>query len=652
MKKIMSCVLVLALFLSLSLTGGWGVQARADTPADRAGTYELTEMVIDGEDYTEALKLSGITITLVLNADGTGLLDTEDEVLELTWDEKNITADDGIPVPYTYQDGILIMVEDETTMVFQKVDDSTPRLTARAEESIVGLWIGTLEMKDFIIEAEPDIGKFLESAPISVSMEMREDGTYTMDLDASPALPKLQAALYEYVGALCEENGITVAELEEANGQTLDELVEEAMEEMDLSEINTTIDGVYEEDMGQVVWDKGADETRGIFTGDTIIINIEGIGDAVLTRGGIVGLWIANVKLMDIMQEEDDVAQYFANVSFDMVLDLRSDNSFILSMDSSQVLPTMRVAMMGYMNVLLEENGVTAEDMEKVYGKPMDEIVEDLLAEMDFSEMEQSMTGTYTEKDGKIVLTADGSENTGSWSGSTLTMDVEEFGQMKFLHVSTEDILAKGEGAMSYAEYAAAELDTEVIIEAYVQAHQDWWDDTVTVYAQDADGGYFIYGMACSEEDAKLLEPGQKIRVTGFKSEWSGEIEITEASFEFVKGSYLFKATDVTELLDKKELIDQQNKLVAFKGMTIEAYDDTGAAFAYKDPDGKTDDLYFKASKDGKTYEFCVEFYLCGKDTEVYKTVESLQVGDLVDLEGFLYWYNGANPHITSVTVK
>ena len=195
-------------------------------------------------------------------------------------------------------------------------------------------------------------------------------------------------------------------------------------------------------------------------------------------------------------------------------------------------------------------------------------------------------------------------------------------------------------------------MDTEVVIEAYVQAHQDWWQDKVTVYARDADGAYFLYEMACSEEDAALLIPGQKIRVTGVKSEWSGEVEIVDASFEIVRGSYLFNPVDLTELLGEEELIDYQNQLVSFRGLTIEAYDDTGAAFAYKDSDGKTDDLYFKASKDGKTYDFCVEFYLCGKDTDVYKAVEALQVGDVVDLEAFLYWYNGANPHVTAIIVK
>ena len=203
---------------------------------------------------------------------------------------------------------------------------------------------------------------------------------------------------------------------------------------------------------------------------------------------------------------------------------------------------------------------------------------------------------------------------------------------------------------MTYADYALAEIDAPVYVETYVQAHQSWWNDKITVYAQSEDGAYFIYELACSEEDAAKLVPGTKIAVKGFKSAWSGEVEITDATFEILEADpFIAEPEDVTAKLGTEELIDDQNKLVAFKGMTVEAYDETGAAFAYKNAENKTDDLYFKVSKDGKTYDFCVEFYLCGQDTEVYKAVEALQVGDVIDLEGFLYWYNGANPHITSV---
>lgn len=204
---------------------------------------------------------------------------------------------------------------------------------------------------------------------------------------------------------------------------------------------------------------------------------------------------------------------------------------------------------------------------------------------------------------------------------------------------------------MSYADFKAAAVDDPVSVETYVQAKQSWWDNKATVYTQDQDGAYFLYNMTCSEEDYDKLVPGQKLRVTGFKAEWSGEVEIVDAAFELLDGeSFTATPVDVTDLLGKDELVDHQNQLVSFKGMTVEAYDETGAAFAYKNEADKTDDLYFKVSKDGQTYDFCVEYYLCNEETDVYKAVENLKVGDAVDLEGFLYWYEGPNPHITSVT--
>ena len=208
----------------------------------------------------------------------------------------------------------------------------------------------------------------------------------------------------------------------------------------------------------------------------------------------------------------------------------------------------------------------------------------------------------------------------------------------------------KGEGVMTYAEYAAAALDSEVVVETYVQAKQSWWDNKATFYTQDKDGGYFIYEMACTEDEYAKLVPGTKIKVTGFKSEWAGEVEITDAKYEIEEGNYVAPATDVTDKLGTDALVDFQNRFVSFKGMTVEAYDESGAAFAYKNDVDKTDDLYFKVSKDGKTYDFCVEFYLTGADTPVYQAVEGLKVGDVIDMEGFLYWYEGPNPHITGVT--
>lgn len=244
----------------------------------------------------------------------------------------------------------------------------------------------------------------------------------------------------------------------------------------------------------------------------------------------------------------------------------------------------------------------------------------------------------------------------GASEGSASSADTSASSEADTNAAEAED--TKSEGVMTYAEYAAAALDSEVVIEAYVQAKQSWWEDQATVYAQDKDGAYFLYNMACSEEDYAKLTTGTKIKVTGYKSEWSGEVEIIDATFEIEDGNYVASAEDVTSLLGSDDLINHQNKFVTFKGMTVEAagQDDAGndVAFLYNwDGSGQEgDDLYFNVSLNGETYTFTVESYLCDSSTDVYKAVQGLNIGDTVDMEGFLYWYEGVNPHITSVTVK
>ncbi|MDR0446799.1 MAG: hypothetical protein LBH17_07240 [Oscillospiraceae bacterium] len=206
---------------------------------------------------------------------------------------------------------------------------------------------------------------------------------------------------------------------------------------------------------------------------------------------------------------------------------------------------------------------------------------------------------------------------------------------------------------LSYAEYMAAALDTEVTVETYVQAKQSWWDNKATVYTQDEDGAYFLYNMVCSEEDYSKLVTGTKIRVTGYKAEWSGEVEIVDATFEIIDGSYIAEPADLTALLGDESLIAHQNEFFAMRGLTVEtSVEGEEVAFLYNwDGSGEEgSDLYFNVSLDGTTYTFTVESYLCDSSTEVYSAVKNLKVGDTIDVEGFLYWYEGVNPHITAVT--
>lgn len=196
---------------------------------------------------------------------------------------------------------------------------------------------------------------------------------------------------------------------------------------------------------------------------------------------------------------------------------------------------------------------------------------------------------------------------------------------------------------MTYAEFMAAAVDAECVVEFYVQATQGWWNNKIVIYGQTEEGGYFCYNTVCTEAESKLLVPGTKVRVTGKKAVYDGEVEIMDGKLEILSGD-TWKATalDVTSMLGTAELEQHMNKLVSVKGVTLKAVEYKNGA--------PGDDIYVTVTLNDVDYSFCVEVYLTGTDTDVYKAFETLQVGDVLDIEGFLYWYKGPNPHITAVT--
>lgn len=225
------------------------------------------------------------------------------------------------------------------------------------------------------------------------------------------------------------------------------------------------------------------------------------------------------------------------------------------------------------------------------------------------------------------------------------------------INTHTTKVTKSDDPTLTHEQYVNAALESPVVIESYVQGKQSWWDNKATLYLESRDGAYFVYNVACTQEDYAKLTLGQKIRVTGVKSEWSGEVEVIDGTFELVEGSrYISSGIDVTEYLGTEELIQYQNRFVLFKGLTVAARKDADGnpcAFQYKwnGSGDRGDDLYFDVEYDGTTYTFTVESYLCDENSDVYKAVEKLNVGDKIDLEGFLYWYNGVNPHITTCVV-
>lgn len=218
----------------------------------------------------------------------------------------------------------------------------------------------------------------------------------------------------------------------------------------------------------------------------------------------------------------------------------------------------------------------------------------------------------------------------------------------------------KSEGVMTYDEFAAAAIESKVTIEGYVQAKQVYSEQygNTSLYLQDTKGAYFVYRLACTAEEYAKFTEGVKVKIVGYKAVWSGEVEIIDLESFSVDSSVKYTAPvfDATSLLGTDDLIKHQNEKVSFKGLTVKASKDADGnevAYLYKwnGTGAEGDDLYFNVALGDKEFQFLVESDLCGADTEVYKAVKNLKVGDTIDLEGFLYWYDGVNPHITSVKV-
>ena len=98
-----------------------------------AGTWELVSMTYNGMTVgKEDLEEMGTSMTLNLLEDGTGTMDYDGTVHDLTWDDSAITTD-GVADAYTLEDGVLVLANEETEMVFER-PGSMAAVTAPDEE--------------------------------------------------------------------------------------------------------------------------------------------------------------------------------------------------------------------------------------------------------------------------------------------------------------------------------------------------------------------------------------------------------------------------------------------------------------------------------------------------------------------------------------
>lgn len=217
---------------------------------------------------------------------------------------------------------------------------------------------------------------------------------------------------------------------------------------------------------------------------------------------------------------------------------------------------------------------------------------------------------------------------------------------------------SQGGGVMSYQDWMDTPVDSEVEIEGYVQqaAYSETYGNISFFLASPISGSYYVYQMPVTPEEAEQLKEGAHVRVKGFKAEWSGLLEVAEASFELLEGEYFSEAVNINMLMDQEDLLEylMSSRVSVDRAIVVPSKDaeEKEVPFLYKwNGSGEEgDDIYFNLLVGGLQYTFVVESDEFGADSDVYKAVQALAIGDVIDVEAFLYWYNGPQPHVRSIS--
>ncbi|MBO5711914.1 MAG: hypothetical protein J6R47_03660 [Acholeplasmatales bacterium] len=220
-----------------------------------------------------------------------------------------------------------------------------------------------------------------------------------------------------------------------------------------------------------------------------------------------------------------------------------------------------------------------------------------------------------------------------------------------------------------YETFMSTEDGEEVEVYGFIISRTTFWNGTnINLAGSQAGEGYYVYEYGCTQEKyyqlpVDLENPGY-VRVTGTKASYAGMQEIVDATVEVVETDKVYSPLKLEDFAAINEKVMSSVFYGDFEVVQFTTTDSNvtvaeNGAYGYKG-DNPTDDLYFDVKDaNGNILKCCIETYLDydsigGVDykTNLYNTILGLQIGDKVSLQGFMYWWNGANPHIIQVSVK
>ena len=169
-----------------------------------------------------------------------------------------------------------------------------------AEQSLAGSWTADVNMTDYLndmLGEEEELGQYLtlDDFTIKLLAEFKDDGTYTFSGDPEAAKAamdnlkvQLKGAMTAYLEDMIEQEdlGMSLDELLEASGMSLDDLVNEMDESFSAEDLvsGLSMEGKYKYEEGKLYLSDSLDEEAEEYEaaqleGDTLTLTGEGEED-------------------------------------------------------------------------------------------------------------------------------------------------------------------------------------------------------------------------------------------------------------------------------------------------------------------------------------------------------------------------------------
>ena len=171
--------------------------------------------------------------------------------------------------------------------------DAEPTPEPTPEPTVLGLWETEIDMSEAMIAkmdesvgGSKSFGEYLHYFAWLLTLELNEDGSYALSFDISKDLDHFKPAVTDYTrDMIIEKLGYEVSDdvIADAIGMSLEDYAQTIVDSMiSASQIQS---GTYRDEDSKLIWDTG-EENPYVLTGDTLLINLSGLGELSFQRIG------------------------------------------------------------------------------------------------------------------------------------------------------------------------------------------------------------------------------------------------------------------------------------------------------------------------------------------------------------------------------